>query len=247
VGSRVDMIELEAFKRRLHEVSSITELWNAAIDATAKLGFAMISYYCFRPAGAFNEPKRSVITHGFPDKLVDAYIANAMHKIDPIKRLVKVSTTPFLWSETSKLLELRDEERFFLIETAKSGLSEGIAIPVFGPAGRNGYIALGFRKGEERPLSDDQRQNLQLACQAAHLRYCEILAERQPEPVQLTPREREILEWVARGKSNSVISAIVGISANTVDTHIRRIYAKLDVTDRVSAAIRGLSAGMIDA
>lgn len=68
---------------------------------------------------------------------------------------------------------------------------------------------------------------------------------RPAPPAALTPRERDILAWVARGKSNSVIGDVLGISPHTVDTHLRRIYAKLGVSDRISAALAGVGIGLI--
>ena len=54
-----------------------------------------------------------------------------------------------------------------------------------------------------------------------------------------------MLTWVARGKTNAAIAEILGISAHTVDAHLRRIYLKLGVADRMSAALRGLGFGLI--
>jgi len=56
-----------------------------------------------------------------------------------------------------------------------------------------------------------------------------------------------VLTWVARGKTNTSIGDILGISGNTVDAHLRRIYLKLGVYDRVSAALRALGFGLITA
>ena len=54
-----------------------------------------------------------------------------------------------------------------------------------------------------------------------------------------------MLTWVARGKTNASIGDILGISAHTVDAHLRRIYLKLGVADRISAALAGLGFGLI--
>ena len=69
--------------------------------------------------------------------------------------------------------------------------------------------------------------------------------ETGPAVPQLTPRQREILAWVARGKSNSVIGEILGISGHTVDTHMRRIFEKLETTDRIVASIRAIQLGLV--
>jgi two-component system nitrate/nitrite response regulator NarL len=53
----------------------------------------------------------------------------------------------------------------------------------------------------------------------------------------LTDRERQVLEQVARGKSNKVIAQCLDISHNTVKLHVRHIMAKLDLNSRVEAAV----------
>jgi DNA-binding CsgD family transcriptional regulator len=52
----------------------------------------------------------------------------------------------------------------------------------------------------------------------------------------LTVREAEVLLWISRGKSNHDISEILAISARTVDKHAERIFTKLGVENRSSAA-----------
>jgi DNA-binding CsgD family transcriptional regulator len=60
--------------------------------------------------------------------------------------------------------------------------------------------------------------------------------ERSRRHRTLTAREREVLFWVAQGKSNSEIGAILGIVAATVGKHLERIYPKLGVENRTAAA-----------
>lgn len=57
----------------------------------------------------------------------------------------------------------------------------------------------------------------------------------------LRPRECEVLLWVVRGKSNEEIGLILGCSSETVKSHLKRIYAELDVTNRASATAKALS------
>lgn len=55
---------------------------------------------------------------------------------------------------------------------------------------------------------------------------------------QLTARETEVLRWVAAGKSDAQIGAILRISARTVQKHLQNIYDKLGVESRTAAAMR---------
>lgn len=53
--------------------------------------------------------------------------------------------------------------------------------------------------------------------------------------LSLTKREAEVLLWIARGKSNRDIGAILGLSPRTVNKHLEQIYSKLGVENRASA------------
>jgi DNA-binding NarL/FixJ family response regulator len=61
----------------------------------------------------------------------------------------------------------------------------------------------------------------------------------------LTARELEVLTLIARGRSNPEIAQDLHLSPGTVRTHISRIFAKLDLRDRVQAVILGYECGII--
>lgn len=61
-------------------------------------------------------------------------------------------------------------------------------------------------------------------------------AMRLRDRLGLTPREGEVLAWLAEGKSNRDISEILGVSHRTVTKHLEQIYTKLGVENRTAAA-----------
>jgi DNA-binding response OmpR family regulator/DNA-binding CsgD family transcriptional regulator len=60
---------------------------------------------------------------------------------------------------------------------------------------------------------------------------------RELEPLGLTPREAEVLFWIAQGKTNPEIAVILDTSINTIKTHSQRIFEKLRVETRTAAAL----------
>ena len=64
--------------------------------------------------------------------------------------------------------------------------------------------------------------------------------------VALTPKETEVLTWIMLGKTDGEIAVILGITKNTVDTHIRSIYKKYNVYNRVTAVVAGLKRGVLE-
>jgi DNA-binding NarL/FixJ family response regulator len=60
----------------------------------------------------------------------------------------------------------------------------------------------------------------------------------------LTAREREVLELLAAGLANRAIGARLGVTEATVKAHLTRIYTRLGVADRVSAAMRARELGL---
>jgi NarL family two-component system response regulator LiaR len=62
----------------------------------------------------------------------------------------------------------------------------------------------------------------------------------------LTAREGQVLELLAKGMPNKAIAFRLSLSEKTVKTHVSAILRKLDVTDRTQAALRAVREGLVD-
>ena len=119
------------------------------------------------------------------------------------------------------------------------------------------YRPIGIRHTMAMPIYIDQRllvsfvfnragsafgdRELQLAeTVRPHLANLYRLGGAPVRGAPLTAREREVLEWVAAGKTSRDIAAILGASPRTIDKHLERIYEKLGVETRTAAAMRAL-------
>ena len=81
---------------------------------------------------------------------------------------------------------------------------------------------------------------------AARARRGDRPRRRRPaEADDLTPREREVLVLIARGRSNKGIALELGVAEKTVKTHVGHMLGKLGVTDRTQAALYAVRHGLV--
>ena len=150
----------------------------------------------------------------------------------------------FLWSYTVEALRelFQENPELALVELDEE--IKGISFPVHGPLGHSGCFSLVFPQGREGSTEEEIRV-LKWACQNTHQALCNIQMREFEDKINLTERETEILSWVVRGKSNTVIADILGISHHTVNTYVRRIFLKTGKADRTSVALLGIYQGLV--
>ena len=118
-----------------------------------------------------------------------------------------------------------------------------LATAVIGPRGLTTINAARPLKSPDFTERDRLVMNLlcphfEVARRAAELNSARAAAKAKPlEAYGLTPREREVAGWLARGKTNPEIAIILQSRTRTVEKHVERIFGKLGVGSRTAAAL----------
>jgi len=124
-----------------------------------------------------------------------------------------------------------------------TGLSETTDIVAGFDAGGVDYVVKPVRIEEVLARLATHVRNARLTSQALAAAQADQAASGRDEQAQqrldsasLTPRETEVLTWLAKGKTNRDIADILGMSHRTVNKHLEHIYEKLGVETRAAAA-----------
>lgn len=74
----------------------------------------------------------------------------------------------------------------------------------------------------------------------------EVRAQARRDDLALTPRETEVIQMIARGRSVPQIAGELHLAASTVKTHVQKLYEKLGVSDRGAAVAEAMRRGLLE-
>jgi DNA-binding CsgD family transcriptional regulator len=133
--------------------------------------------------------------------------------------------------------------RLVMDEAWSAGLHDGLGIAFHGPGG---VVGVGLASSAGGTDARHVLAHLNLLSVQFNVAYQALHASRAVAEVRLTPREREILLWCAKGKSNWTIGEILHISQHGVDFHLRNVLRKLSADSRITAVVKALRLGLIE-
>jgi LuxR family transcriptional regulator, quorum-sensing system regulator CciR len=160
------------------------------------------------------------------------------------------SYAPFLWSDIPRLIALTPEQRAFLDAAFATGVGAAVAVPIHRARGADaagsysdfaGCCSFMMKTGIPLPLGSLAAAHFvgALAFDAAdNLRQAR--SGRSKRGPQLTPRQRDCVVLVARGKSDWEIGQLLGISESTAHKHVEDAKRRFRVTTRIQLVVRSL-------
>lgn len=222
----------------LRAVKSVLALRDATMQAFAAIGFPQA--YFVTPVTSDKRFGRVHSANNMAPEWSTAYPERLRYE-DPLPDLALRQAGPIRWSEARAIEPPGRGETAFYAFLADLGFEEGLALPTYGPGARTGFV--GLPAGPDSQTDEETAAAAHAIAQMSFLRYCELIDTQDPLDVRLSERELDVVYWIAMGKSNSVIAEILGISAETVDSYVRRAFRKLGVSDRTSAVLHSVLAG----
>lgn len=229
----------------LEGAATESDAFAVLVDYAAAMGADLVSYHHIAPAFAAQRENFTLLSHGFPQDWVDLYEMRRYHRIDPITSYAAYQTRPVLWSHVPERVAMSAEQVEF-IDSLQSWLApgDGMAVPAFGPSGRNGYFGIG-RQAPWSAWSGAQIRTVQAICESFHLRFCELRLSGLGQDFELSERELTIVRGMSAGWTDPTIGATVNLRPEALGSAIAHVLQKMGVSDRPSAVLRARGLGLV--
>ena len=184
-----------------------------------------------------------VVNADFPGVFVDGIVDGRGRIASPVIRRWLMDDTPVYFDEAARAAFVEPDDAGWLASFRRHGMRNLMAHGVKDlHGGATSYFCFaGVPDG-----GADRMRLLQLLVPYLHaaLRTHYRLKDRAQD-VELSYREREVLQLVCVGKTNEAIGTILGISPWTVKVHVRNFMAKLNVSTRGHAAAMAMKNGLV--
>jgi DNA-binding CsgD family transcriptional regulator len=224
-------------------LTSVPQISTALANMAEEFGFNALGINGLPPPGEGADPL--ILTESTPEGFRDLYVHERFYLVDHICKHTRTTYAPFRYSEAPyDRAQQRSHERF-MQALRTFGMGSGLVVPV----GRFANIpACVWLAGENPDLDDESLRVIQLISLFAAGKAYALC--RPPDPgariSSLTPREREVLQWISAGKTSWEISVISGLSERAINKIIGDAMDKLDAVTRVQAIVNAIRIGEIE-
>jgi LuxR family quorum sensing-dependent transcriptional regulator len=222
-----------------HSIFGFIDALSALSDSAAivealhrALAIEGVRFFCFNFLPQSGESFDDVVlANRWPQDWLRLYVAENYIRDDPAIRYCRRVAQPFDWS-AAPFDPVREPRAAEIVERARDfGLADGYVTPVPSPSGSLGSVWV----AGQRAFGARAKAAIHLTSLYTFDRLRALHAPSCRSKPSLTTREREVLNWIASGKSAWEIGEILAISKRTVDEHTQAALRKLGAANRAQA------------
>ena len=232
------------YVERVISSTTMDELWQMHCDAMASYGFTRLIYgmASSRVRSSLGARDDFLILTNIGAGYMDTFINEGLYQHAPMVRWATENSGACSWGWIAEHAEaLTSKEQEVVAFNVKHGLTAGYSISFAEVGARNiaavGLIpAPGVGQDETDAIWEKHGRELIAMNKVLHLKILNL-----PFPLSrkaLTKRQREALEWVGEGKTTQDIGVIMGLTAATVEKHLRLAREALDVETTAQAVVK---------
>lgn len=227
-------------------LDTIEEVWQRTTAALRLFGFASVNYGFtrYRVGLGIGDPDDAFFLSTHALDAVKAFHESGLYLRSADYRWVRDNTgaCPWDWVHRERAAgRLTPEECRTLDELGtgrgRAGMTISFAVTLPRSKGAMGLAAApGVTQDQVTARWADQGRAIEALCNTAHLKLSQM-----PMPVpsgRLSDRQREILEWIADGKSLQDVCVLTGLSLSSVEKHLRRARDLLGVDTTAHAVAK---------
>ena len=166
-----------------------------------------------------------------------------VRRLDPDVAILDVRIADVSGPEIAQGIELSGLRTRILFVSA---YDDGATVHRALSAGGNGFLSKDAGANDiRRAIIGVMRGEVMLTPDAGRHLTAELRRRQEPEAPPLTERESQMLHGLAEGRSVAEIAEGLHLSQATVKTHLRSLYAKLEVSERAAAVAAGMRRGLV--
>lgn len=220
------------------------DVWALHTETMADYGFDRLIYgfTTFRTPTGFGSPDDFLIMTNQDPAYIRAFLKDGLYFNAPMVRWASSNVGSCSWSWLAEnFSDLTDSERRVLEFNRQHDVTAGYSISFPDASIRNkGAIALTARRGMTQAKVDaiwaEHGREIEVMNGVMHLKLIHL--PYVGTDGQLTKRQREALEWVRDGKTTQDIADIMGLTAATIEKHLRLAREALDVDTTAQAVLK---------
>jgi LuxR family quorum sensing-dependent transcriptional regulator len=179
----------------------------------------------------------------WPEAWLRHYDRNGYFRDDPVARQCFATFEPFAWSDVPVNLERQPRAARIMSEAAEHGLRDGLSIPIHDARGHQAIVSMA---GERLDMTPKMRRAVHLVSLYAFGAGERLLGRGAGiDATPLSPRERDVLAWMASGRTAEQTADVLGIRRTTVESHLLRARQKLGTLNTTHTVVEALRRGQL--